>query len=58
MNYDQLLGWSAYIAGLICYVSICTAVGIALGGNMAWIMPVAGFIGWTAAALVVRRVYR
>lgn len=54
MNYDTALGWFAYIVGLIWYVSICGMAGQLAGGVMVWLMPLAGFVGWTLAAAVVR----
>lgn len=57
MDYEQALGWSCYIIGLVWYLSISLLVGLQFGGVMVWAVPVAGFLGWTAAALLFRHFY-
>jgi hypothetical protein len=54
MTYDTILGWAAYIVGLIWYLSVCAIAGQMFGGHMQWVMPLAGAAGWTLAAAVVR----
>jgi hypothetical protein len=51
---DAILGWAAYTVGLIWYLAVCAMAGQLFGGQMQWIMPLVGFVGWTMAALVVR----
>jgi hypothetical protein len=54
MNYDVYLGWLTYIVGLIWYMSVCMIAGQIAGGVMVWLMPLAGFFGWSLAAAFVR----